>query len=363
MLHDIEKVNKSEKIKLTSLGKSKEEEFYEIIHLVRFSFTNNVNNLLPCYIAVNLDKVPGFKQLDFLNENEILNQNDDKLDDIQQKLLSLEENINIIKNDLMKTTLPVPNSTIVSKNSLIQSQCNQPLVQQLPPQQIVAIQHQQLPTHQQYSAAISKNSSSQPQCVQQFPPNQILNVRQPQQQSPSYQQLSSLQPHLQQHIKPHLPTLYEYQQQSYQQHLQTNAQFPLQQQSQSEFITVRRKPRKQLKSVKGSNKQGTCPKSAGLIAKKKYVFISNLDKSITVDCLTNHLTSNNIPVLNCQEEKSKYGKGFKICIDKKHETDILNPEIWDDETNIRDCVFKSKSNNVNNTNDINVNTHKPNNGS
>ena len=55
----------------------------------------------------------------------------------------------------------------------------------------------------------------------------------------------------------------------------------------------------------------------------------NLDKSRTEESLSSYLTDYKIHVISCQEVKSKYGKGFKICVNKLNEHDILNPEIWD----------------------------------
>ncbi|ESO09116.1 hypothetical protein HELRODRAFT_169057 [Helobdella robusta] len=84
--------------------------------------------------------------------------------------------------------------------------------------------------------------------------------------------------------------------------------------AQQTYVPTQVPKKKKPKSIQGSNNSSSCPKSAGAITKKKIYFVSNHDNSVTCDRLTVYIKSCKANVLSCFEAKSRFGKGFRVCV-------------------------------------------------
>ncbi|CAG9763856.1 unnamed protein product [Ceutorhynchus assimilis] len=83
--------------------------------------------------------------------------------------------------------------------------------------------------------------------------------------------------------------------------------------------------------IKGAKKN-----SSGLTAatKQSWFYVGNLGAGTSMEQLKEHLTSHNIPVLTIDKlpTKNQHVASFKISVDPKYEPDLLDAEIWPEDT-------------------------------
>jgi len=101
-----------------------------------------------------------------------------------------------------------------------------------------------------------------------------------------------------------------------------------------------------IRKIAGSNKSSTSKISSSSLG-KWYIFAGHLSKDTSEEDLKDYLESNNINVyevkkLSPRQPWQEKSSAFKLCINLNCKDTIMNPELWPDQSDIRDWFFKPK---------------------
>src|SRR3989442_393002 len=101
-----------------------------------------------------------------------------------------------------------------------------------------------------------------------------------------------------------------------------------------------------IRKIAGSNKSSTSKISSSSLG-KWYIFVGHLSKDTSEGDLKEYLESNNINVydvkkLSPRQTWQEKSSAFKLCINLNCKDSIMNPELWPDQSDVRDWFFKPK---------------------
>jgi len=80
------------------------------------------------------------------------------------------------------------------------------------------------------------------------------------------------------------------------------------------------------------------------VSKKVFVIVSRLQPDISVEMMTNFLSSKNIKVVSCYKYTDKYDRFslMRLCVSHSSEKRMFDPKLWPDGVIVRPWVFKSR---------------------
>jgi hypothetical protein len=107
-----------------------------------------------------------------------------------------------------------------------------------------------------------------------------------------------------------------------------------------------RNPVQTARRITGNNKSSTTKITSSSIG-KWYVFVGRLNKDTSENDLKDHLENNNISVLDIKKLDARQTwqekcSAFRLCISLKCKDEIMSPDLWPDNSDVRDWIFKPK---------------------